>query len=365
MKSNKSLLSQEAFILDKNENNRGLKEVKYVLSDFDYNLPAEQIAQKPLPRGQARLLVLDGNQNSEIKCDQLIDYLKPDDLLVFNNTRVLPARLFVYKSTGGRIEIMLERLLDEQKILVQMRSNKTLKNGQIFYIDHQHIFELIGRQDNFFILKNISEFSTEQLLVKYGVMPLPPYINRAADTYDEECYQTVFASSPGAVAAPTAGLHFNEAMLSAIQEKGVGMAYITLHVGAGTFQPVRHEDVSQHQMHYEYIEVSPAVIDAVAATKAKGGRVIAVGTTVVRALESAARQGILQPFQGETNIFIHDDYHFKVIDGLMTNFHLPKSTLLMLVCAFMGHDRVMKAYNQAVAEKYRFFSYGDAMLLLP
>lgn len=333
--------------------------------DFHFDLPSELIAQfPPAERGDSRLLYLKGDETQDLMFHELESLLQPDDLLIFNNTKVIPARLFGRKSTGGKIEILIERITDEQQALAHIRSSKSPKAGATLILDGDNSeVEVTGREGALFQL----QFNEPAINVlnRIGHIPLPPYIERADGDDDQDRYQTVYAQEEGAVAAPTAGLHFSDAMLERLAAKGIRQEFITLHVGAGTFQPVRVENITEHVMHSERIEVPQAICDAVTETKAKGGRVIAVGTTVVRSLESAATEGELKPFSGETDIFITPGYQFKVIDGLLTNFHLPESTLLMLVSALAGHKRMMRAYQHAVDEKYRFFSYGDAMLILP
>lgn len=340
-------------------------------SDFDYQLPSELIAQVPLAqRSASRMLVLDraADDVAHQKITDIIDYINPNDLLVFNNTKVIPARLFGTKSSGGQVECLVERVLPEQRLLVHLRSNRTPKIGtDLCFADRIHC-TLIERQDDLFLLQCHESESLYDLLERYGSLPLPPYIERDPDLEDYDRYQTVFAEHRGAVAAPTAGLHFDEGLLLRLEAREVPFAYVTLHVGAGTFQPVRVEDVQAHVMHSEWMRLEADTISAIAACRARGGRVIAVGTTVARCLESAAQAvgvgEVLQPFCGETELFIYPGYEFRVVDGLLTNFHLPQSTLLMLVSAFAGKDLIVSAYNAAVEARYRFFSYGDAMLLL-
>ncbi len=335
-------------------------------SDFHFELPAGLIAQQPLERrSDSRLLQLsltDGRLADSMFRD-LPGLLQAGDLLVFNNTRVIPARLFARKETGGKVEIMLERLLSDSECLAQLRVSKTPRTGSALLLEDGSRLEVTGRQSAFFQL-SLASGSLSGLLNKLGHMPLPPYINREDTKADRERYQTVYARKPGAVAAPTAGLHFDQGLLAAIDRKGIQRAEVTLHVGAGTFQPVRSEHIEDHRMHAEYLEVSEQVCEAVASARQRGGRVIAVGTTAVRSLESAAAGGRLEPFSGESRIFIYPPYEFKVIDGLITNFHLPESTLLMLVSALAGVEETRTAYRHAVEERYRFFSYGDAMLVL-
>jgi S-adenosylmethionine:tRNA ribosyltransferase-isomerase len=337
------------------------------LSDFDYELPQELIAQQALSdRAASRLLVVaEGGECKDQTFRDIVDLIEPNDLLVFNNTKVLPARLFGEKATGGKLEVLVERLLDENNLLAHVRSSKSPKPGAFIQLEGAFDAEVVRRHDTLFELRFISgdERNAIDLLEQYGHMPLPPYIERDDTQDDRTRYQTVFAEKPGAVAAPTAGLHFNEELFKAIQAKGVETAEVTLHVGAGTFQPVRVEDLSEHVMHSEWIDVPQSVCDAVAACHERGGKVIAVGTTTVRSLETAAQTGELKPYQGDTNIFITPGYQYQVVDRLITNFHLPKSTLLMLVSAFSGYETMKKAYLHAVEQKYRFFSYGDAMFL--
>ena len=335
------------------------------LSDFDYDLPECLIAQEALvDRAASRLLVL--QDDSECRDQQFRDLLAlihPEDLLVFNNTKVLPARLFGQKSTGGQIEVLVERLLDDRRLLAHIRASKSPKAGARLTLEGAFEAEVLGRQGTLFELVFDDEKTAIQLLEAHGHMPLPPYIERADTSDDHSRYQTVFAQRPGAVAAPTAGLHFDDELLAALRAKGVATAEVTLHVGAGTFQPVRTEVLSEHIMHSEWLEVSESVCKAVEDCRERGGNVVAVGTTTVRSLESAAQDGTLKPFQGDTDIFITPGYEFQVIDRLITNFHLPKSTLLMLISAFSGYDVIKKAYRHAVEHEYRFFSYGDAMYL--
>lgn len=334
----------------------------YSLSDFDFELPETLIAQYPLEkRSASRLLVVHDEQLTDSHFHHLIDYLDKDDLLVFNNTRVLKARFFGVKATGGKIEILIERILDNRTALAKIRASKSPKDNSTILIDGQLDVTVQGRQGEFYILCFPSDIFA--ILEQYGHLPLPPYIDRAADAYDETRYQTVFAREPGAVAAPTAGLHFDEELLDRLEQKGIRTAYLTLHVGAGTFQPVRSENLSEHKMHTEWYTIPPETVDAVRAAKAAGRKVVAVGTTSLRALESASRTGQLVAGSNETDLFITPGYRFRTVDHLVTNFHLPKSTLLMLVSAFAGYERIRKAYAHAIAQRYRFFSYGDAMLL--
>jgi S-adenosylmethionine:tRNA ribosyltransferase-isomerase len=335
------------------------------LSDFHFDLPAELIAQAPLAeRADSRLLHLSADgQLADRRFRDIVDLLQPGDLLVMNDTRVIPARLFGQKETGGRVEILVERILDETSILAHVRSSKSPKPGVRIGIEGGSEFEMLGREGDLFHLRLMSEPSIWEVLEDHGHMPLPPYIEREDQISDRDRYQTVFAQKRGAVAAPTAGLHFDEAVLQTLREKGVEQTCVTLHVGAGTFQPVRVENIADHVMHPEYVEVSQEVCDQVAACRERGGRVVAVGTTSVRSLESAALRGELKPFSGDTRLFITPGFHFNVVDVLITNFHLSESTLLMLVSAFGGYEAVMAAYRHAVEQRYRFFSYGDAMLI--
>jgi S-adenosylmethionine:tRNA ribosyltransferase-isomerase len=334
------------------------------VADFSFELPDSLIARHPLAeRHGSRLLVLDGPSGAldHRQFTDLPGFLRPGDLMVFNNTRVIPARVFGQKASGGKLEILVERVLDSHSVLAHVRSSKSPKPGSMILIDGGGEAEMVARHDALFELRFNEEVLP--LLDRVGHMPLPPYIDRPDDSADRERYQTVYAKKAGAVAAPTAGLHFDEALLAQIRGMGVETAFVTLHVGAGTFQPVRVEKLEDHHMHKEWLEVSQDVVDAVQACKARGGRVVAVGTTSVRSLESAARDGVLKPFSGDTDIFIFPGRPFHVVDALVTNFHLPESTLLMLVSAFAGYPEAMAAYAAAVANEYRFFSYGDAMFI--
>ena len=337
-------------------------------SDFHYHLPPEQIAQAPLAtRTASRLLYLDG-ANGGIEDRQFTDLpllLRRGDLLVFNDTRVIPARLFGEKDTGGQIELLIERLLDDRRALTQCRASKPPKPGQQLRLAGDVLATVLGRHGEFYEVEfDISE-PLVQVLERIGHIPLPPYITRPDEREDRERYQTVYAQKPGAVAAPTAGLHFDNTLLTQLDAMGVERVFVTLHVGAGTFQPLRVDDIAQHHMHAEWFALGADTAARINSAKAQGRRVIAVGTTVVRALEAAARPGGVEAFTGETRIFIYPGYRFQVVDALITNFHLPESTLLMLVCAFAGTEPVLKAYRHAVAQNYRFFSYGDAMFVLP
>ncbi len=336
-------------------------------ADFDYQLPEALIAQKPLAQRQSsRLLVLDPQTDSieDNNFENFISLVNPGDLVVFNDTRVFPARLFGQKETGGKIEVLVERILDDSTLLAHLRSSKSPHAGSKLKLENSIDCEVIGRQDEFFILHQNSSLSWLSLLQQYGHMPLPPYIQRGDEESDRERYQTVYSRKPGAVAAPTAGLHFDQACMQSFKEKGVEVSFVTLHVGAGTFQPVRVDNVDDHIMHAEVVEVSPEVCEKVEQTRKNGGRIIAIGTTVVRSLESAAANtGKLQPYSDDTRLFITPGFEFKVVDAMLTNFHLPRSTLLMLVSAFGGKDFMLNAYQHAVQKKYRFFSYGDAMFI--
>ena len=333
-------------------------------ADFAYELPAELIAQFPLPeRTGSRLLHLDTASGAiqDGRFADFVELLRPHDLLVLNDTRVIPARVLGVKPTGGQVEILLECVLGENRILAHVHASKPLRPEAPITLPGGASARFIARHEDLFEL----ELSTEPLayFIAHGAMPLPPYIDRSAGPEDTTRYQTVFARAPGAVAAPTAGLHFDAQMLARCRDRGVRVEHVTLHVGAGTFQPVRVDDLAQHRMHAERVSVSDRVCEAVSEARAQGGRIIAVGTTVVRSLEAPAQGGELRAFEAQTRLFITPGYRFNVVDALLTNFHLPESTLLMLVCAFGGYANVMNAYRHAVAERYRFFSYGDAMFL--
>ena len=345
-------------------------------TDFNYQLPPELIAQHPLPeRGASRLLRLDGASGriSHHRFGELLDFLQPDDLLVFNNTRVIPARLWGRKASGGRVEILIERLAGTHDALAHIRASKSPKAGSILELSAgegeapgPHRLTVTGRDDALFRLSSQGGPPLADILRDIGHMPLPPYIQRADVLADQDRYQTVYAEREGAVAAPTAGLHFSEQLLRQLDEQGIRRVAVTLHVGAGTFQPVRADDIAEHVMHAEYVEVDESVCAAVRATRARGGRVVAVGTTAVRSLETASDgRGDINPFRGDTDIFIYPGYRFRSVDAMLTNFHLPESTLLMLVSAFAGRKAIMAAYAEAIARRYRFFSYGDAMFITP
>ncbi|NHZ63621.1 tRNA preQ1(34) S-adenosylmethionine ribosyltransferase-isomerase QueA [Massilia genomosp. 1] len=334
----------------------------YSLSDFDFDLPAERIAQTPLPnRSASRLLHLDGTALVDRQFADMVDLLAPGDLLVMNDTRVLKARFFGVKETGGNVEVLVERILDSRTVLAQVRASKSPKPGNRIRLADAFNVTAGERAGEFFTL--VFDGDVFELIEAHGRLPLPPYIEHDADEFDETRYQTVYSRAPGAVAAPTAGLHFDQALLAALGAKGVNFAYVTLHVGAGTFQPVRVEALAEHKMHTEWYTVPQETVDAVRAAKAAGRDVVAVGTTSLRALESASQSDELVAGSADTALFITPGYTFKTVTRLITNFHLPKSTLLMLVSAFAGYEAIRAAYAHAIASEYRFFSYGDAMLL--
>ena len=350
------------------------------VSDFHFELPDELIARYPkAERTSSRLLCLDGT-NGELQHRQFADVLQlveAGDLLVFNNTRVIPARMFGRKSSGGKLEVLVERVLSEKSCLAHVRASKAPQAGSQLILGEDNLGEGNGipmlmkaRHDTLFELEVVGDMPLLEILQQIGHIPLPPYIDRPDEAMDQERYQTVYNQVPGAVAAPTAGLHFDQALLEQLKQKGVNFAFVTLHVGAGTFQPVRVEKIEDHHMHAEYVEVDEQAVQAILATKAAGRRVIAVGTTSVRSIESAAlaaeqrqAKNLLEPYFSDTNIFLYPGKTFRVTDALITNFHLPESTLVMLVCAFAGYQNTMQAYQSAVAERYRFFSYGDAMFI--
>ena len=336
--------------------------------DFNYELPHDLIAQAPLPeRSASRLLVLDAaaQSNTDDSVRALPNWLRAGDLLVFNDTRVWPARLLGRKASGGAVELLLERLIAADRGWFHLGVSKKPKAGGRIVVADDCQFEVIERDGPLFLLRSVDGADIPDLLARHGHIPLPPYIERSDDAGDVERYQTVFARDPGSAAAPTAGLHFDGTLLAALAERGIASDYVTLHVGAGTFQNLREDDLDQVVLHREWCRVSPGLVARIVAVKAAGGRVIAVGTTATRTLESAAQSGTLQPFEGDTQLFIRPGYRFRVVDGLITNFHLPQSSLLMLVCALAGTEFVLNAYRHAVAERYRFFSYGDACLILP
>lgn len=333
--------------------------------DFYFDLPPELIAQYPLAnRSDSRLLTYNRQlgEYGHYQFRDIADFLKPGDLLVMNDSKVIPARLYGYKATGGKVELLVERITGEFTFLAHIKASKALRVGGIIQLEQGNQLEIIDRQDDLFICQAKTEVL--ELLNDLGHIPLPPYITRGDELLDEDRYQTIYAKYSGSVAAPTAGLHFDAPVLSSLYSRGVNVAYVTLHVGAGTFRPVRCDAIKEHKMHFEHFTLSPELCAAVKATKMAGNRVIAVGTTALRSLESAARDGELSPCSRDTDIFIYPGYEFKICDGLMTNFHLPESTLLMLVSAFIGHKQAMDLYQEAINKKYRFFSYGDTSLLL-
>ncbi|MFS0755466.1 tRNA preQ1(34) S-adenosylmethionine ribosyltransferase-isomerase QueA [Noviherbaspirillum sp. 1P10PC] len=334
----------------------------YALSDYDFDLPPELVAQTPLAeRSASRLLHVEQHAFADRAFTDIVDLLAPGDLLVFNNTRVLKARFFGVKETGGKVEALVERVLDPRTVHAQLRASKSPPPGTRIRLADAFDVVVGERAGEFFTLTFPDDVF--ELIEAHGRLPLPPYIEHAADAHDEERYQTVYAKEPGAVAAPTAGLHFDAPLLQRLQERGVRMAYVTLHVGAGTFQPVRVENLAEHQMHSEWYTISQDTVDAVAETRAAGRSVVAVGTTSLRALESASQGGQLLAGSADTRLFITPGYRFHTVNRLITNFHLPKSTLLMLVSAFAGYDTMRAVYRHAIEQRYRFFSYGDAMLL--
>ncbi|MBN8441419.1 MAG: tRNA preQ1(34) S-adenosylmethionine ribosyltransferase-isomerase QueA [Thauera sp.] len=334
------------------------------LNDFDYPLPPELIAQAPLPeRSASRLLAVDDGHLQDCRFTDLPEFIRPGDLLVFNDTRVIHARLHGVKESGGQVEVLIERAIGPHEALAQVRASKPPRAGSRLRLADAFDVTVLGRAGEFYHLRFPDHEDLHGLLERHGKLPLPPYIQRTAGDEDESRYQTVFAREPGSVAAPTAGLHFDEVLLERIAARGARCAWLTLHVGAGTFQPVRVDDLGEHRMHRERYVIPQETADAIATTRAAGGRVIAIGTTSLRALEAAAQDGPLQAGSGETEIFILPGFRFQVADALVTNFHLPKSTLLMLVSAFAGMEVMRRAYAHAVAQRYRFFSYGDAMFL--
>jgi S-adenosylmethionine:tRNA ribosyltransferase-isomerase len=336
--------------------------------DFAYELPDHLIAQTPpATRGASRLLCLDGS-SGRMRAGTFADFpqlLEPGDLVVLNDTRVLPARIHARKQSGGQVEVLLERILDGRRCLAQVRASKPLRAGGRIVLTADSGFEVLDRQGEFYELQTYGEQDVEHVFASFGQMPLPPYIKRVPDASDTDRYQTVYGTKPGAVAAPTAGLHFDLTMLERLRERNVDVGYVTLHVGAGTFQPLRSDELSAHRMHSEHFEVSEQLCGQALQARQRGKRIVAIGTTVVRALEAASSTGQLLPTRGATRIFIYPGYRFRSVDALLTNFHLPESTLLMLVCAFAGREQVLAAYRYAVAEQFRFFSYGDAMWVTP
>ncbi len=347
-----------------------------LLTDFHYKLPEHLIAQYPLEhRTDSRLMCLNATTGSveHHLFHEIIEYLQPDDLLIFNDTRVIPARLYGEKDTGGKVEVLLERVLSNNMVVAQVRASKSPKPGTTLEFrtgkyengrnEETLKVRVEGRQGDFFVLQFLPDLKLSEALARFGHVPLPPYIKRSSEPVDRERYQTVYASHEGAVAAPTAGLHFDEDLLQAISSKGIEQAFLTLHVAAATFQPIRVENVIGHKMHKETMEVNEQVCERVNDCKARGGRVVAVGTTTVRSLESAASGGILKPFRGDTDIFIYPGFDFQIVDAMVTNFHLPESTLLMLVSAFTDKEMLLGAYYEAINNNYRFFSYGDSMFV--
>jgi S-adenosylmethionine:tRNA ribosyltransferase-isomerase len=340
-------------------------------SDFAFELPEQLIAKYPTEqRTDSRLLHLDGVTGAlgHHAFTDMLQFVDAGDLLIFNNTRVIPARLLGQKSTGGKVEVLVERMLDEHRVLAHVRASKSPKPGATLLLENAIEATMLGRHDALFELSFAGEQTVLELLEAHGHMPLPPYIDRPDEDSDKERYQTVYNEKPGAVAAPTAGLHFDNAILAKLKAKGVQTEFVTLHVGAGTFQPVKVDNVEEHVMHAEYAEVPETVVAAIKATKAAGKRVIAVGTTSMRSLESAAKKAdetdeLIVPFYKDTSIFIYPGFTFKVVDAMFTNFHLPESTLMMLISALAGQDNVMHAYAEAIKHEYRFFSYGDSMFI--
>jgi len=334
--------------------------------DFWYELPEQFIAQRPLEdRSASRLMCVDGTTGGirDRRFFELAMELNPGDLLILNNTRVIPARLYGAKPTGGRVEVLIERVLDARDVVAQVRASKPPKPGGRLELEGGVAVDVLERRDGFYILRLLDPRPVMEILAAHGHVPLPPYIRRSDEPTDRSSYQTVYAEHPGAVAAPTAGLHFDAKLLQNLSEREVEIDFVTLHIGAGTFQPVRVDDISKHRMHPEYVKVPASVCAAVTRCRQRDGRVVAVGTTTVRGLETAARDGDLKAFEGDTELFITPGFEFRVIDVLITNFHLPESTLLMLVCAFGGYEQVMRAYQHALEQRYRFYSYGDAMLI--
>lgn len=337
------------------------------LDDFDFDLPPELIAQFPLAsRSASRLLHLDKTSGAIVHSNfkELPNLITAKDLLVFNDTKVIPARLFATKPTGGKVEILVERISENNKILAQIKTSKALKNGAILLLDTENFFIVSGRQDNFFILLLNANLTIAEILTKFGQIPLPPYIEHQPTESDKDRYQTIYAKHDGAVAAPTAGLHFDQELMLALAQKNIRTAFLTLHVGAGTFQPIRTQNFAEHKMHKEYINVSEAICQQITTTKQNGGRIIAVGTTSARALESASLTGKIKPYNGDTDIFIYPGYKFNCVDALITNFHLPKTSLLLIISALAGKDNIIHAYQEAIQQKYRFFSYGDSMVII-
>lgn len=337
------------------------------LQDFQYSLPDELIARYPTEQRSASRLLHLSREDGTVehgKFTDIIEFLQPNDLLVFNNTRVIPARLFGEKESGGKVEILVERITSGSRGIVQIRASKPPKPDSRILLEKDLSLRIVDRVDDMYLVESNDDVSLAMILQAVGHMPLPPYIDRNDEALDRERYQTVYSEREGAVAAPTAGLHFDQATLNKIRSKDVRFAFVTLHVGAGTFQPVREEQIEDHKMHSEYVEVSAEVCNQIREAKAAGGRIIAVGTTSVRCLETASgSQGWIEPYYGDTEIFIYPGYEYKTVDAMLTNFHLPESSLIMLVSAFAGRETTLAAYQQAIDEKYRFFSYGDAMFI--
>lgn len=334
--------------------------------DFSYELPPGLIALRPCPvRSDSRLLYVDPRTDriTDRRFGEFPDLLRPGDIVVFNNTRVIPARLLGTKESGGRVEVLVERVTAPHGVLAHVRASKSPQPGGRLYLADAFEVEVTGRAGDLFELAFPEDGDVLDLLEAHGHVPLPPYIARPDEAADRERYQTVYADRPGAVAAPTAGLHFDADVLQRLADRGIDSAFVTLHVGAGTFQPVRVDNLDEHVMHHEYYEIDARTCDRITAARQRGGRVVAIGTTVVRTLESASMTGRLEPGRGETDLFIRPGYRFRAVDAMLTNFHLPESTLLMLVCAFAGHARIMRAYRHAIVNGYRFFSYGDAMFI--
>lgn len=346
----------------------------FLIENYNFNLPENLIAKYPKPRGESKLMLLQKNSQGEETLQHkhifdLPNLLQKGDLLIFNDTKVIPARIFAEKLTGGKLEIMLERILSKNQILTQIKNGKSLKQGQKIKLANSYQAIFVERQNSMFVLEIQTDKDILQVLQDIGEIPLPPYIDRKIEESDKQTYQTIFAKNAGAVAAPTAGLHFNQKLLYELSAKGICYDFLTLHVGAGTFQPIRCENILEHKMHSEWIEISQSLIDKILTTKAKGGRIIAVGTTSVRSLESLAQAhkddlNALKSFAGFSDIFIYPNYKWQLVDGILTNFHLPKSSLLLLVSAFKTRETILQAYAEAIKNDYRFFSYGDAMLLL-
>ncbi len=340
---------------------------KFSTQDFDYQLPQELIAMEPMARRDASRLLIVSQSNGEF-IDHLFSdvtgFINPGDLLVLNDTKVFPARLFAVKETGGKVEILAERIQSDNLVKAQLKSSRSPKIDSKIEVNEHAYAEIVGREDEFFILKFFSDLTALEIFERFGHIPLPPYIEREDNLQDKSRYQTVYAQKPGAVAAPTAGLHFSQGLLNELKTKGVNIDYITLHVGAGTFKPVKVDDPTQHKMHSEFAHVSSAICNKIAQTKQRGNHVVAVGTTCIRALESAAYKRKLSEYIGETEIFIYPGFEFNVVDSLITNFHLPKSTLLMLISALAGTEKIKSAYQYAIQQRYRFYSYGDAMMII-